>query len=248
MSQLLFYHCSINILVPTQNLSHINNNLYNIALYPFLPDFLYTTNKPYIYFHIVMQGLTWVCWSILCREREIYMEKQIATKRYIEEDSVARQKWKQLERRRMEEENMEILKFASLQQEREEERMENKRAQEEAKATVQKNVSIKLMIALISSCLFICLFVCVCHMRLCRVWMRERGYGKQRRQWGGQGYGREGCEQMYKFVFLFAHLSLCLCVCTILLVCLYLGALFKNHSLALDIFNALSISSHLWCN
>lgn len=41
----------------------------------------------------------------------------------------------------MEQENMEILKFATLQQHREEDRMENKRQQEEAKASVQKNVS-----------------------------------------------------------------------------------------------------------
>ena len=85
------------------------------------------------------------------------MEKQEATKRYIDEDSVARQKWKEEERRRMENENMQILKFASLQQEREEERMESKRAQEEAKAMVQRNVSQFLSIFIY---LFLILAIC----------------------------------------------------------------------------------------
>ena len=71
--------------------------------------------------------------------------KQHATKRYIDEFKLAREDWKKKEKDRLEEENMQILKFASMQQVREEERMENKRAQEEAMAAVQKNVSTSLV-------------------------------------------------------------------------------------------------------
>ena len=74
------------------------------------------------------------------RERELYLEKQNATRRYMDEFKSKRQEWKHMEKDRLEEENHRILEFATLQQAREEDRMESKRQAEEAKSLVQDKV------------------------------------------------------------------------------------------------------------
>ncbi|PIK60233.1 putative meiosis-specific nuclear structural protein 1 [Apostichopus japonicus] len=74
-------------------------------------------------------------------ERELYYEKQAATKRFIDESSIAREEWKLREKARLEEENHQILKFAQMQQAREEDRMENQKLKEELKTKVQQNLT-----------------------------------------------------------------------------------------------------------
>lgn len=71
----------------------------------------------------------------------MYYDKQAATKRFIDESSIAREEWKLREKARLEEENHQILKFAQMQQAREEDRMENQKLKEELKTKVQQNVS-----------------------------------------------------------------------------------------------------------
>ena len=76
----------------------------------------------------------------LYSERERYLEKQHATRSYVEEFKRQRESWKEKERQRMEEENRRIMEFSKLQSQREGARMEAKREVEEARSRVQKEV------------------------------------------------------------------------------------------------------------
>ena len=76
----------------------------------------------------------------VCRERELALQKQKATQRFIEDFKRAREQWKELEKQRMEEENRRILEFAQQQQSREMERMAKKKEKESSMAAVQQAV------------------------------------------------------------------------------------------------------------
>ena len=75
------------------------------------------------------------------RERELSLQKQKATQAFIQDFKRAREQWKELERKRMEEENKKIMEFARLQQQREQERLSKKKEKFESMAKVQDAVS-----------------------------------------------------------------------------------------------------------
>ena len=75
------------------------------------------------------------------REIEARLEKQKATREYIEEFMAKREEWRAHEKKLMEEENERILHFAMQQQEREEERMQAQQVKTLEFADVQNKLS-----------------------------------------------------------------------------------------------------------
>ncbi len=76
------------------------------------------------------------------REREAQLEKQQATKRYIDEFKTAREDWKRAEKAKLEEENRRIKEFADQQRLREQAQQAAKLEMEEAKDRVRAKVRI----------------------------------------------------------------------------------------------------------
>lgn len=77
---------------------------------------------------------------LICRERQLRLEKITATQRYIEEFKSQQTEWRLMEREKMEAENRRILEFASYQQHKEKSRMEKVREREQAKEHLHQMV------------------------------------------------------------------------------------------------------------
>lgn len=77
-------------------------------------------------------------------EQERRLEKQRATRAYIEEFKAKREQWKKEELQRQQEENRKILEFAQQQTNRETSRMDAARVKEEAMSKLQEDLSYRI--------------------------------------------------------------------------------------------------------
>ena len=101
------------------------------------PDIIVYMHNPRPNYHCFTPNLV-----LFCREREKNKDKKDLEKAFVEEFKLKREEWKQKERERLEQENREIARFASLQADREQARQAAKKEQEESRAHVQQGVSV----------------------------------------------------------------------------------------------------------
>ena len=78
------------------------------------------------------------------KEKEIRVEKQQATKRFVEEFMEKREEWKRMQRACLEQENQRILKYASMQKNRKDERLAELREREKARSEMLEQISEKI--------------------------------------------------------------------------------------------------------